>query len=327
MATSEPKGRAKGGIVVAKSMTKEERLARAQKGALARWGAKALKKGSFKEHFGIDVECFVLDDEIRTAAISQTGMGAALGLASRGNALPRFIGGKIMSEYVGAHLLEKIEKPLKFQWDSGGAHPPVEVNGYDVTLLIDICHAIIRADDEGKLQKQQIHVARQARLIIGASAKAGIKGLVYALAGYRPEIDEVISAFKHYVLEEAKKYEKEFPTELYVEWQRLYSITPPQRGKNWKEMHLTIDHIYYPLAKSNGKLLEMLRSAKTSKGDRNTKLFQFLNEVGARALRIQLGRVLEMAESSPNKNAYEAKIAERFGGQMSLDISTNYPIS
>jgi hypothetical protein len=315
----EPKGRAKGGVEAARSMTKEERLARAQKGAIARWGAKAIKKGNFKEHFGIDVECFVLEDEERTAAISQTGMGAALGLASRGNALPRFISGKGISEYVGAHLMEKLGKPLKFQWSSGGAHPPVEVNGYDVTLLIDLCHAVIQADADGKLQKQQEHVAKQASIIVGASAKAGIKGLVYALAGYRPEIEEVISAFKHYVLEEAKKYEREFPPELYVEWQRLYNIKPPPRGKNWKELHLTLDHVYYPLAKSNGKLLELLRSAKTSNGDRNTKLFSFLNEVGARALRIHLGRILEMAESAPSKEAYEAKIAERFGGQMAFD--------
>mgnify|MGYP001285219203 CR=1 FL=1 len=327
MKMNEPKGRAKGGVAAAKAMSPAALKARAQKGAIARWGAKAIKKGNFQEHFGIAVECYVLDDELRTAAISQTGMGAALGLASRGNALPRFVLGKIMSKYVGASLIKKIEKPLKFQWDSAGAHPAVEVNGYDVTLLIDICHAIIQADDDGALQNQQKHVAKQARLIVGASAKAGIKGLVYALAGYRPEIDDVISAFKHYVLEEAKKYEKEFPPELYAEWQRLYNITPPPRGKNWKEMHLTVDHIYSPLARSNGKLLELLRSAKSSAGDRNTKLFSFLNEVGSRALRIQLGRVLEMAESSPDRHAYESKIAERFGDQPSLKLPITYPIS
>lgn len=315
--------KAKGAVALAKAMTQEERKARAQKGALARWGGKPLKathKGNFKEEFGIDIECYVLDDEAKTAVISQTGMGAALGLAARGNALPRFISGKIMSEYVGAHLIEKIGNTLKFQWDGGGAHPLIEVNGYDVTLLIDICQAVIKADDDNKLQKQQKNVAKQARLILGASAKAGIKGLVYALAGYRPEVEEVISAFKYFVLEEAKKYEKEFPTELYIEWQRLYNITPPIRGKNWKEMHLTVDHIYYPLAKSNGKLLDLLRSAKANNGDRNTKLFSFLNEVGARALRIQLGRVLEMAESSCSKEEYEKKIAERFGGQMTLNL-------
>jgi hypothetical protein len=44
-----------------------------------------------------------------------------------------------------------------------------------------------------------------------------------------------------------------------------------------------------------------LRALKASDGDEKKKLFQFLNEIGARALRIQLGRVLEMAESSANR--------------------------
>ena len=41
---------------------------------------------------------------------------------------------------------------------------------------------------------------------------------------------------------------------------------------------------------------------------------------GTRALRIQLGRVLEMAESSPDRYAYENKIVERFGGQQELEL-------
>jgi hypothetical protein len=39
------------------------------------------------------------------------------------------------------------------------------------------------------------------------------------------------------------------------------------------------------------------------------KLFQFLNEIGARVLGRHLGRVLEMAEDAATKWEYEAKIA------------------
>jgi hypothetical protein len=46
---------------------------------------------------------------------------------------------------------------------------------------------------------------------------------------------------------------------------------------------------------------------------------------GYRALRIQLGRVLEMAESSPDKFVYENKIAERFGGQKELELVVPTP--
>jgi hypothetical protein len=40
------------------------------------------------------------------------------------------------------------------------------------------------------------------------------------------------------------------------------------------------------------------------------KLFQFLNEIGARVLGRHLGRVLEMAEDAATKWEYEAKIAK-----------------
>lgn len=115
-----------------------------------------------------------------------------------------------------------------------------------------------------------------------SSAKAGIKGLVYALSGYDATREEVIAAFKAYVQEAAKKYEKEFPNELYDQWYRLYEIPVPERVKPWNFKHLTIKHIYYPLAKSNGKIYELVKANKATGGDRQKKLFQFLNAVGAR---------------------------------------------
>lgn len=321
----DAKGRAKGGAVVAAKMTPEQKAARARKGALARWGAKTpnvTHKGNFKENFGLDVECYVLDDAGKTAVISQRGMGAALGLTTSGQSFIRFAAGKTIAPYLGAELKEKIQNPIKFQWVPRGAEkqPPGELNGYDVTLLIDVCTAILAAEAEGKLLHHQQGLTKQAHVIVNASAKAGIKGLVYALAGYRPEIEEVIHAFKAFVQEEAKKYEQEFPSELYLQWHRLYSIPIPVRGKPWQFLHLTRRHIYYPLAQSSGKILELLRALKANDGDQKKKLFQFLNDIGARALRMQLGRVLEMAESSKSPEEYEAKIVERFGGQRELDL-------
>jgi hypothetical protein len=316
-------GRAKGGKKRAEVLSAETRRAIARKGAVARWGGRPLQathKGSFKEEFGADVECYVLNDDQKTAVISQSGMGRALGLSPRGNAFPRFLASKGMVGAIGAELARKIEQPLKFQWGSGGAQPAVTVNGFDVTLLVDICQAIVSAETSGRLNRQQKHVARQAHIILGASAKAGIKGLVYALAGYNPSTQEVIEAFKLYVLAEAKKYESEFPNELYLEWHRLYDIPVPDRGKPWQFRHLTVKHIYYPLAKSSGKLYELLKALRAKDDGRKKKLFQFLNDIGARALRMQLGRVLEMCESSVDKDVYEAKIVERFGGQQELEL-------
>jgi hypothetical protein len=110
-----------------------------------------------------------------------------------------------------------------------------------------------------------------------------------------------------------RKCAPEFPSELYVEWYRLYDIPVPDRGKPWQFKYLTVNHIYFPLARSSGKILTLLRAHKAHSGDRAKKPFQFLNEIGARALGRHLGRVLEMAESSADKWEYEGKIARRFG--------------
>jgi hypothetical protein len=66
--------------------------------------------------------------------------------------------------------------------------------------------------------------------------------------------------------------------------------------------------------------LTLLRALKAEGGDQKAKLFQFLNKIGARALRIQLGRILEMAQSSPDKQTYERKIVDRFGGQKEFEF-------
>jgi hypothetical protein len=64
---------------------------------------------------------------------------------------------------------------------------------------------------------------------------------------------------------------------------------------------------------------------KAKEGDQQKKLFQFLNLLGARLLRMHMGRVLEMAESSSNRATSENKIVERFGGQQELELIVPAP--
>jgi hypothetical protein len=73
------------------------------------------------------------------------------------------------------------------------------------------------------------------------------------------------------------------------------------------------------------KILALLKANKARGGDRTKKLFQFLNEIGARALGRHLGRVLEMAEDSATKWEYEAKIAKRFGFEQQLELPIPMP--
>lgn len=320
-------GRALGGLATAAKMSEEQKRLRARKGAAARWKQALLKathRGNFKKELGLDVECFVLNNLEKTAVITQLGMGQVLGLGSGGSRLPRFVSNKTMSEYIWPELREKLENPLVFQTLSSG-QPPVlgpTANGYDATILIDVCRAILQASADGKLTATQRRVATQAGIIVGASAKAGIQGLVYALAGYDRTKEEVIAAYKMYVAEEAREYEREFSPELYEQWYRLYGLVKPERGRPWEFRYLTIDHIYKPLARSNGKVFSLAKSAKKAVGEKSDKVHQFLSEIGVKALRTQVGVITGIATVSESREQYEKYIAEKIYGQATLPFAS-----
>lgn len=316
----------KAGRATAAKLTATQRIEKAKKAAAARWGVKppkAIRKGNFKDEFGFDVECYVLDDENKTAVIHQRGMGNALGLSkSQGSGFPRFAKGKTISKYLGAELTKKLNNPIKFQGVySGGDKPlPRIVYGFEVTLLIDVCKAIIAAENDEKLAPVQKHIAKQAHIIVNASAKAGITGLVYALTGYDAKRQEVINAFKMFVRQEARGYEKEFPDELYEHWYRLYGLQKPERNHPWKFAHLTRKHVYFTLAKSNGQILESVISKKEMNGKQRDRLHQFLADIGVKVLRMHLGKILGIAELSETKEEYERNIKKVFGDQLEIDF-------
>lgn len=327
----EPQGKAKGAKVLAEMMTPEERKERAKKAALARWGVrppKAIRKGSFQKEFGLDVECYVLDDEHKTAVIHQRGMGEVLGFSKQsGGRLTRFIDGKNIAPYLGPDLRGKLENPIIFQDLNTVSGEPSNkrLHGFDVTLIIDVCKAIVAAKADGSLTKNQEKIAKQAHIILNASAKAGITGLVYALTGYDVTREEVITAFKLYVQQEAREYEKEFPAQLYEQWYRLYKLPKPERNHPWKFKHLTVNHVYVPLAKSNGKIHDLVVAERAANGKPWNKLHQFLAEIGVKTLRTHLGQLLGIAQVSKNKNEYELHVNNIFGDQFMFDF--NKPIS
>jgi hypothetical protein len=198
-------GASKGGDARALALPADRRREIARAAIQARWEKagkvplpRATHKGNFKAEFGLDVDCYVLNDEAKTAVISQRGMGQALGFSPQGGGrFPRFIAGKAITPYLGLELKEKLANPLIFRGPPAVSGLPLDkVYGFDVTLLIDVCKAIVAAESDGKLLANQKGIAKQAHIILNASAKAGIRGLVYALAGYDATKEEFIAAFK-----------------------------------------------------------------------------------------------------------------------------------
>ena len=332
----------KGGIARRKALTPERRSEIARQGGSAKAAAvkemalvkssgpggplRATHRGNFKKDFGIDVECYVLDDEPRTAVISQRGMGAAIGLSEGGSRVPAFLSSGRVSPFVGPELAQKLAKPLIFQWTAVGANSPLPtpVHGYDVTILLDICKVILAANAAGVLQERHKNLVRQAGVILHASANHGITQLVYTLAGYDQTKAEKIAAFKRFVAEEAREYEKEFPDGLYEEWYRLYDLPKPKRNKPWLFKTLTIEHVWKPLAHSNGKILELTRALKDKSEDRRKRLHQFLSEVGVKALRSHLGVLHGIAMFADDATVYKKRVEEAFMKQLKTQTAFDF---
>jgi hypothetical protein len=69
------------------ALSDERKREIAKRAAIARWGGKATHRENFKEQFGIDVDCYVLDDPSKTAVISQRGMAVAAPDCLRGRCI------------------------------------------------------------------------------------------------------------------------------------------------------------------------------------------------------------------------------------------------
>src|SRR6266446_5397571 len=128
---------AKGGLARTKSQTRERLTEIGKQGAAARWTLKFIKdkKGTIKEILGVDVPCYVLDNDDKTAVISQDGMAEALGYSTGGN-LIRFFDSARMAPYMGADLRGKLEKPLIFQDPDAAQASPIIIHGHNVEDLI-----------------------------------------------------------------------------------------------------------------------------------------------------------------------------------------------
>lgn len=89
--------------------------------AAARWKSKILRathRGNFLDDFGIDAECYVLDDESKTVVVTKTGLSQLLGIGEHARDLDQLLSAQYMSKYRDLELQRKMENPYKFQLTS-----------------------------------------------------------------------------------------------------------------------------------------------------------------------------------------------------------------
>lgn len=255
----------------------------------------------------LEITCYVLEDGRRI--LVRSGMYKSLGMSegtgsrslSEGDRLVKFIDGKRISTYISNELAELIKKPLKFKLSSGGI-----AYGYEATILADICDAVLKAREEGVLQKQQLHIAKQCEILVRGFARVGIIALVDEATGYqqhraRRALEEILEKF---IAKELRNWAKTFPDEFYMEmfrlkgWDYLNLGGKPARKKPRAVGNLTNDIVYERLAPT---VLDVLRTKEpvTPKGHRKHQLWRWLTEdIGDPKLREHIAAVIALMKAS-----------------------------
>lgn len=253
----------------------------------------------------LSIPCYVLEDGTRV--FSGRGIQKILGsTATSGKWLEKFVNSDEISPYLAvkktgiSSVLDKLSSPIKFYRPSAGGSQS-ETYGYEVTLLIDICDAIISSSETGKFNDESI--IKNANIIIRAVAKVGIIALVDEATGYDKEKkrakDELQKFLTQFLSDEASKWVKTFEDSFF---EMIYKM----RGWNWNMTNKRpgvvgqwINNIIYeriaPLTLStlNDK------NPKNEKGYRKDKHHQFFTEdIGKPKLKEYLASVEALGRAS-----------------------------
>jgi hypothetical protein len=276
---------------------------------------------------GLDLDCYVLEDGRRV--FHKRGMARALGMKSGGgNVFLRAVQRKGLGSEIDQKLFVKIENPIVFKpliSDLG--------HGYEAEVLVEICRAIIRSQESGKLHPTQHGLAEQAKILLTAFAKVGVTALIDEATGFQQvrSPDALRVLVQQYIEEERREWEKQFPDEFYDELNRLYGskrLTTTGSGAvvQNRPQHFakfTRSYVYQPLA--NGAVLEELDRLNPkidSKGTRKARFHQHLNEgYGIEKLKRQVGEILTLIKVSDTVGQFKKLFARRFpqaGTQLSF---------
>ena len=293
---------------------------------------------------GIEIPCYVLDDEKKRRVLSQRGMfnafsivqGGSLGeggdenkdangdfpnysennMAS-GTSFARFLERKWLRPYVPDKLKVGTKSPILIRTPGGVS------KGYPAESLPLLCTAIIRADRNGSTTSRQRKIVDRAYLIAEALAVVGITSLIDEATGFQKIREEraLAQILERFIEEKLRSWVKTFPDEFYTQLHRLWPTESSMSAKNHPQFFGTLTNkiVYRPLAPG---VLERLRELNPilSSGLRLAKHHQYLTEdFGVIELVKHLEVVIALMKLSGSKESFFRRFDEIFSSrQMKL---------
>ncbi|NVZ32031.1 hypothetical protein HX779_08595 [Pseudomonas sp. A4002] len=335
--SKKPVGRAKGGAARQAALSPEQRRENSRKAALAKAEIAKLpvathESGDHPLKIGdVELTCYVLEDGTRV--LSQRGMQVGIGMStSGGSSGEQRLANFALSLSVKSHenselqarstaLADRLKQPIRFRVPRVGT----VAFGYEATVLADLCDIILAARSEKILQKQQLHIADHAEILVRGFARVGIIALIDEATGYQRDRakDALAKILEAWVAKELQPYVRAFPAEYYEELFRLRGLKYPPENPKFRPQYfglLTNDIVYERLAP--GLLDELKKQA--AKDEKKKHLHRRLTqEVGHPRLREHLASVVTAMKLSNDYQDFVTKMNRlhpRFGDNQMLDL-------
>ena len=295
--------KAKGGKARAKKLSASERSAIAKKAAASRWAdlpvaVCATSEGQPLRIVDIELECYVLEDGTRL--LSQAGFLSALGRHRKANVrrerVPAILQGKAISPFISEDTLEKSTQ-IAFRTPHGS-----RASGYRAELLPEVCEVYLKARDANVLPPNQLHVAKQADILMRGLAHVGIIALVDEATGYQDvrARNALTLILEQFIAKELQAWVRTFPDDYYKGIFRLRGLQYPDDNVKRPQYFgiLTNDIVYARLAP--GVLDELKKvTPRSDTGNLRHKFFQRLTtNIGYPRLREHLGSVVTIMKLS-----------------------------
>lgn len=282
---------------------------------------------------GFDIDCFVLEDGTRV--LSAREMQRALKMVDEDTSY------QVAGSRLQRHLDQKSLKPFIYNDKAVNYYDPItcyqgekKINGYEATVLVDICDAFMEAKNNINLSPRQAVIAEQCEILIRSFAKIGIIALIDEATGFKKAQDEYQRLVGMYIAEELRPWISTFEEDYYKEIYRLmgwkWSMHTSGAWKNHPQYvgKITNEIVYNKLPR--GVLNELNKlNPKNEKGNRKHRHHQFLSEnVGYRELLQHFGKLsvffslYKEGEFKKAKALIDSKLPDfREGAQLNLDIT------
>lgn len=246
----------------------------------------------------LELPCYVLEDGTRV--FSGRGIQKALGTKdTSGTWLSKFIESKSISMNLTTNVKDRLNNPICFTTPNTTSGQSVAY-GYEVTLLIDLCNAIIDAKDN-QLNISDTYVIN-AKIIVRAVAKVGIIALVDEVTGYNKDKnrakDELQLFLRKIISQEAAKWIKTFDDDFFEMLYKLHHWSWGKTNRHPGVVGYWINDVVYE--RLGPLVLTELKKAnpKNENGNRKGKLHQYLTtDSGHPKLKEHLAAVQTLAKA------------------------------